>query len=71
MRKQAINNKLQSGVPTYSTSGAIVNNCIKKGSLVILPVKKIKFVMLQARKYLSCALHAPVCHTTKRIYQKF
>jgi len=41
VRRQAINNKLQGSVATYLRCGGVVNNQIKKGLLVSLPVKKI------------------------------
>jgi len=39
VRKQAINDKLQGSVATYLRNGGIVNNRIKKGLLLSLPVK--------------------------------
>ena len=39
--KQAINDKLQGSVDTYLRCGGVVNNQIKKGSLLSLTVKKI------------------------------
>jgi len=39
-----LNNKLQSTVVTYLRCGGIVNNEIKKGLFVFLPVKKNKLV---------------------------
>jgi len=44
VREQAIIDKLQRGVATYLRCGGIVNNRIKKGLLLSLPVKKIKSV---------------------------
>ena len=38
--KQAINEKLQGSVATYSRCGGVVNNQIKKGLLLSLRVKK-------------------------------
>jgi len=38
VRKQAINDKLQGSVTAYSRCGGIVNNHIKKGLLLNLPV---------------------------------
>ena len=40
VRKEAINDKWQGTVVTYSRCGGIVNNQIKKGLLLSLPVKK-------------------------------
>ena len=58
--KQAINDKLQCSVATYLKCGGIVNNQIKKGSLLSLSVKKFKVCeyleKLQARTWLSHAL---------------
>jgi len=41
IRKQATNNKLQSSVATYLGCGGVVNNQIKKGLLLSLPVKNV------------------------------
>ena len=41
VRKQATNDKLQGSVATYLRCGGVVNNQIKKGSLLSLPVKKL------------------------------
>jgi len=38
--KQAIDDKLQGSVATYLRCGVVVNNQIKKGLLLSLPVKK-------------------------------
>jgi len=38
--KQAINDKLQGSVATYLRYGGVVNNHIKNGLLLSLPVKK-------------------------------
>jgi len=40
VRKQAINDKLQGSVATYLTCGGVVNNQIRKGLLLSLPLKK-------------------------------
>jgi len=39
--KQAINNELQGSVAAYLKCGGVVNNQIKKGSLLSVTVKKI------------------------------
>ena len=58
--KQAINDKLQDRVATYLRCGGIINNHVKKGLLLSVPVKKIKIgaylAKLQARMWLSRAL---------------
>ena len=70
VREQAIIDKLQRGVATYLRCGGIVNNRIKKGLLLSLPVKKNKIgerlAKLQARRWLSRALRAPDHHTATR-----
>ena len=42
--KQAINSKLQGNAATYLRCGRVVNNQIKKGSLLSLLLKKINMV---------------------------
>ena len=58
--KQAINNKLQGSVAKYLKYGGAVNNQIKKGLLLSLPVKKNKIgeylAKLLAKRWLSRAL---------------
>ena len=44
VRKQAIDDKLQSTVATYLRCGGIVNNQITKGLLLSLSVRKLKSV---------------------------
>ena len=43
-RKQAINDKFQGGTATYLRCGGVVNNQIKKGLLLRLPVNFFKSV---------------------------
>jgi len=43
-RKQAINNKLQGSVATYSRCGGLSKTTLRKGLLLSLPVKKLKSV---------------------------
>jgi len=40
VRKQAINDKLKGSVATYLGCDGVVNNQLKKGFLLSLPVKK-------------------------------
>ena len=58
--EQAINDKLQGSVAAYLKCGGVVNNQIKKGSLLSLRVKKIEIgnylAKLQAKTWLSRAL---------------
>jgi len=70
VRKQAINDTLQGNVVTHLRCGGIVNNQIKKGSLLSLPVKIFLIgeylTKLQERRWLSRALCVPCYHTAKR-----
>jgi len=63
-----INDKLQGSVATYLTYGGVVNNQIKKGLLLSLPVNFLigeYLAKLQARRWLYRALCAPVHHNAK------
>jgi len=68
--KQAINDKLQGSVATYLRCGGVVDNQIKKGSVLTVWVNFLKIgeylAKLQARAWLSHALCAPGQHTAKR-----
>jgi len=67
VRKKATNDKLQGIVVTYLRCGEIVNNQIKKGLLLSLPVIFFKIgkylAKLRAKRWLSRALCAPGQHT--------
>jgi len=57
LRKQAINDKLQGSVATYLKYGGVVNNQIKKGLLLSLPVNFLigeYLAKLQAKVWLLC-----------------
>jgi len=58
--KQAINDKLQDRVATYLRCGGIINNHVKKGLLLSVPVqKKLKSVHIwQSYKHeCGCLVH--------------
>jgi len=60
MRKQAISDKLQGSVAAYLRSGGVVNNQIKKGLLLSLPLeKKLKSVNIwqSCRQERGCLVH--------------
>ena len=59
LAKQATNDKLQGSVATYLRCGGVVNNQIKKGSLLSPWVKKIKLVNIwqSYKQERDCLVH--------------
>jgi len=66
VRKQVINDALPGSVATYLKCAGVVNNQIKKGLLLSLPVKKLKSVNIwqSYKQEGSCLVHFVCLATT-------
>jgi len=66
VRKQVINDALPGSVATYLKCAGVVNNQIKKGLLLSLPVKKLKSVSIwqSYKQEGGCLVHFVCLATT-------